>query len=159
MTMRARFVLAALLCAACATPEVGRPGADADLAISLSRDASSGRPALVVTLTNRSQRQICIRADVLRNPNSGDLDLSMRDATGRAVRYRQNPGFIPPPLMETVRVDPGGTTHAQAYLDDRFELGPGGMPFPQGMSAQASIPYGYCEETFSLRATSAWQPI
>jgi hypothetical protein len=159
---RARYLLVALLCVACATPNAGRPAAEGELAISLSRDVSrevSGTwPILVVSITNRSQHQICIQRDTLQNPDSYGMELHLYDARGRAVRPGPE-GFIPPPLEGIVRLEPGGSTRGQYYLNGRFRLRGAGTPFPRGMSAQVSFAYGYCGHDWELRATSTRQAI
>jgi hypothetical protein len=159
---RALFLAAALLCVACATPGAGRPRAEGELAIALSRDVSrevSGTwPILIVSITNRSPHQICIQRDTLQNPDSYGMELHLYDARGRAVRPGPE-GFIPPPMEGIVRLEPGGNTRGRYYLNGRFELGENATPLPPRMNAQVSFPYGYCEDTWARRATSARQPI
>jgi len=145
-----------LLSAACATPPVSE---GSDLAISMSREVSDSRPMLVVAVTNRSRNRICIRAEILQNPYSEEMNLKLRDARGRSVRFYPSRGIGPPPLLEIVHLGSGETVRARYYLDSRFRLGISGRPFPRGMSAQATFQYGYCDDTWSLRATSAWQPL
>jgi len=157
---RARFLAAALLCVACATPDAIRRSAEADFAISLSRDVSENRPVLVVTITNRSQSQLCIQKETLQNPRTHQMELHLYDARGRAVRPSGGGGFLPPPLEGNVRLEPGEVARAEYFLDRRFRLPGGGTPFPSGMRAHVSFPYGRdCSEVWALRATSARQPI
>lgn len=149
-------LLAGLLAVAFATPPVSQAP---ELAISISRDASGARPMLVVTIANRSTTRICIPAEILQNPYSEEMDLKLRDARGRSVRFYPSRGIGPPPLLDIVHLGSGETVRARYYLDSRFRLGGSGRPFPRGMSAQATFQYGYCDDTWSLRATSAWQPL
>ena len=127
------------------------------LQISQRRDVLANRPVLIVELTNRSQTAICIRVDALE-PDSGEMIVRMRDSNGRSVRY-QPPGLMTPPLEGTFRLEPGASVRRPYYLDIRFILQNRGVPFPEGMRAQSSVRYGICDDVWSLRATSAWQPI
>jgi hypothetical protein len=157
MSRRSWLLLPALITIACATPHVASPPAG-DLAISLHRDVSGVRPVLVVTITNRSDKPVCLRAEVLQNPYSYEMNLRLRDRSRRPVRYRES-GFVPPPIRGHVRLDPGATGRGEYFLDSRFRLRAAGNPFPSGMSAQAAFPYDYCDGSTSLRAASTWQPL
>lgn len=128
------------------------------LRLLLNRDFEDGRPMVRVTVTNLTTRPICIRADALQNPYSHEMDLRMRDAQGRIVRYR-DPGFIPPPLTGVVRVEPHASSSGRTYLDARFNLAQGWSPFPAGLRLQAAVRFGYCDDTTSFWARSTWQPI
>jgi hypothetical protein len=150
-------LLPALMIVACATPNVALPAAG-DLAISLHRDVSGVRPILVVTITNRSDKPVCLRAEVLQNPYSYEMNLGLRDRGRRPVRYYE-PGFLTPPIRGNVRLEPGETGRGQYFLDARFRLRAAGNPFPSGLSARAAFAYDYCEDSAPLRATSAWQPL
>lgn len=158
VTMRRRL-FPALLCLTVSFPAVARSD---DLAISLSRDVAAGRPVLAMTVVNRSERTICLRAELLGNPGTGEIaPIRLRDARGRPIRASRDPeGYIPRPIPGVVRLDPGDVTRAHYYIDWRFDW-PGGMgrPLPPAMSAQVTFRYGYCEDTRALRATSTWQPI
>jgi hypothetical protein len=148
----------ALISVACATPDVASPASPGDLTILLHRDASGAHPILVVTITNRSDKPVCLPAEVLQNPDSYEMDLRLRDRGRRPVRSHE-PGFLIPPIRGSVRLEPGQTARGQYFLDSRFRLRAAGNPFPSGMSAQAAFPYDYCDDTSSLRAASAWQSI
>lgn len=155
--MRA-YRIAVLLSAACATPVVAEPAGVADMEISLSRGVVDKRAAVLVAITNQSRNSICIRTEALRNPESGEMHISLRDSLGNTLGYRDS-GFIPPPLEGATRLEPGETVQAHNFIDWRFPLAHHGIPFPDGMTAQVSFHYGYCDDVWSLRATSTWQPI
>jgi hypothetical protein len=158
MSGRFCLFLAALMTVACATVDVAAPASAADLAISLHREVSGGHPVAVVTITNRSDKPVCLRAEILQNPDSYEMDLRLRDRGRRPVRFHE-PGYVLPPIRGNVRLEPGQTARGQYFLDSRFRLRRAGNPFPPGMSAQAAFQYDYCDDTSSLRATSAWQSI
>lgn len=155
--MRASSI-ALLVFAACATPVVAEPAERADVDISLSHGIMDARAALLVAITNRSRNPICIRTEVLRNPESGEMHIRLHDSLGNALSYRRA-GFIDPPIDGATRVEPGETVHLHDFVDWRFALPHDGIPFPEGMSAQVSFHYGYCDDVWSLQATSTWQPI
>lgn len=155
--MRA-YRIAVLFSAACAAPVVAEPGEGTDMGISLSRGVVDARPAVLVAITNQSGNPICIRTEALRNPESGEMHVSLRDSHGNSVRYRGS-GFIPPPIEGATRLAPGETVRLHNFLDSRFPLANHGIPFPDGMTAQVSFHYGYCDDVWSLQATSTWQPI
>lgn len=158
--MRAAFI-AILIVSSCTAPRAEplaeRPIAAEDLAISLRRDTLEGRPILVVELTNRSHDPLCIHADALQNPYSGYMQLRLRDSRGRRIGY-QPPGLIEPPIEGVIRVEPGGVERRPYFLG-RFILRNNGVPFPQGLSAQASVRYGICNDIWAREAISEWQPI
>jgi hypothetical protein len=147
-----------LLLAACATPQVADTSSVGELEFSFTRDVSGARPLLIATITNRSANQICIGAEMLHNPGTGEVNLRFRDARGREVRGVESGGLPPGPLPGMIRLDPGANTQGRYYLDWRLRLRREGAPLPQGLSAQISFPYGHCEDIWSLRATSAWLP-
>jgi hypothetical protein len=155
--MRASYI-ALLLSGLCATPAVAEPAEGTDVGISLSHGIVDSRAALLVAITNRSRNPICIHTDALRNPASGEMYIGLRDSRGRALRHR-GAGFIDPPMAGAVRVEPGETVQAHNFVDWKFGLAHDGIPFPEGMSAQVSLHYGYCDDVWSLQATSTWQPI
>jgi hypothetical protein len=158
MSRRFCLFLAALMTVACATTDVAAPASAADLAISLRRDVSDARPVVVVTITNRSDKPVCLRAEILQNPYSYEMDLRLRDRGRRRVRFHE-PGYIPPRIRGNVRLEPGETGRGQYFLDSRFRLRAAGNPFPSGLSARAAFLYDYCDDSAPLRATSAWQPL
>lgn len=143
-----------------------------DLAIALSRTVADGRPALAMTVTNLSAREICLSAELMGNPGTGAIaPIGMRDLRGRPIRLSPDLGGTPPiPIPGVVRVAPGAQARATYYIDWRFAW-PRGMnaPLPRGLSAQVSVHYGhcegprcdtgYCDEAISLRSTSGWQRI
>jgi hypothetical protein len=155
--MRASLILSATL-AACATAAIVPTRATGEIAISMRRDTESDRPTLLIKVTNDSPYQICIRRDAIQNPYSYEMDLEMRDAKGRAIRYNES-GYIEEPLEGDVQVKPGTTAEGKHYLHPRFKLRNQGRPFPQGMSIRASLSYRRCDSLDQLVATSAWQPI
>ena len=65
-----------------------------------------GRPAVVVTLINRSQSPVCVRAEAVENPYSYEMELRLRDAQGRKVGLHRS-GFLPPPLETVIQIAPG----------------------------------------------------
>lgn len=161
--MRRRLAVAALLSATCASGACATAVGDeisptGELAISLSRSVLERRPILVVTITNRSASPICIQAEVLKNPNSEEMHLIVRNVRGRTVRLRWREGFIIPSIPGLVRLRPGEATRGQYYLDWRLGLREGGR-FPRGMSAHVTYEYTHCDESAPLRAPSAWQPL
>lgn len=156
--MRSLLLAAALLSAGCATPEVEQPGSVGELEISFSRDVSGARPVLVATITNRSANQICIGTEMLQHPDTWAVNFRFRDSRGRAVGGGPGRGLPAPSLPGLVRLDPGGSTQGRYYVDWRLRLRRAGVPVPRGLSAQISLPYGHCDDIWSLRATSAWQP-
>lgn len=133
-------------------------GPAGELAISLSRDVLAMRPILVVTITNHSERPICIRKEMLENPNSEEIGLMVRNARARTVSLRWREGFIIPSIAGLVRVAPGDTARGQYYLDWRLRLREGGR-FPRGMTARVSYEYDHCGDSAPMRSTSAWQPL
>jgi hypothetical protein len=149
------LLLPALTTVACATPPVASPATASDLAVSLRRDVSGDRPILVVTITTRSDNPVCVRAEVLQNPYSYEMSLGLRTRYRHPVGYHES-GFVPPRIPGNVRLEPGATGRGEYYLDSRFRLPRTGTPFPEGMSAQAAFSYDYCDDSLSLRATSAW---
>lgn len=129
-----------------------------DVAISVSRDTEASRPTLIVTITNRSERTLCISADTIRDPYSQEMDLMLRDRMGRDVR-RYRSGFLPPPSGALVRLEPGDHVRGSYYLDSRFRLRGGWPAATPGMTIQANFRYGYCDDATSRWARSDWQPI
>jgi len=100
--MRRRLAVAALLSATCASGACATAVGDeisptGELAISLSRSVLERRPILVVTITNRSASPICIQAEVLKNPNSEEMHLIVRNVRGRTVRLRWREALSYPP--------------------------------------------------------------
>lgn len=140
------------------TPPANVPAGPAhDLSISLSRDLAEPW-VLVVTILSRSQNPICIRTDALRNPNSGQMHLELRDSRGRPLASRPS-GFIPPPLEGLVRLEPGASTRGHYHLNLRFRRISSSRPFPAGLSAEASFLYDYCDNSWALQARSNWQTL
>jgi hypothetical protein len=133
-----------------------------ELAISLSREVANRRPALAMTITNRSARTICLSAELLGNPDTGEIaPIGLRDFSGRPIRLSPNRGGnIPIPIAGVVRLDPGDTARAHYYIDWRFDWpGSRDRPLPRTLTAQVAFDYGYCEDAWSMRAISSWQPI
>jgi hypothetical protein len=152
------FLAAAMFSASWAMPGVPELPEVANLEISLSRGIVDARPVVRVAITNQSQFPLCIRTEALQNPESGEMQVSMRDPFGNALRYRHG-GFIDPPMRGTTRVRPGETIRVYDFLSSRFLLPNNGVPFPEGMTAQVSFHYGYCDDVWSLDASSTWQAI
>jgi hypothetical protein len=157
--MRAKLLALVLSCAASSSPATQRSVPADELDISLSRDVDDGRPILVVTIMNRSTKQICLEADALRNPETWAVDVELRDARRRTVRPRTVTGFLIPPLSGAVSINPGNSERANYYLDVRFRLLRTGTWPRQRFSARISLNYRHCDDSAPLRATSAWQPI
>ena len=170
--MQHHAAIGLVLLTACATPGDVRSPSFRALAIALSPGWIEERPALVVSVTNRSDAAICIRADAIRNPGSYEMDIRLRDARGRRVRLYPARGYFEPPLDEIIRVEPGTSLEGQYYLD-RFEPIGARRPLPRGWQAQARVKYGNCQpreaycdgriglcpDAWSSRATSRWQPL
>lgn len=159
---RALLLWAVALVAACkAGPEMSldtQPSSEGNLSISLVRETMDARPVLAVTITNVSGNPICMLADALQNPNSGEMHLRLRDSRGRPLAFYPR-GFVPPPLEGVVRIDQHASVTGRYYLDTRFRRINSDRPFPAGLSARASFLYDYCDNTWTLRAMSAWQAI
>lgn len=152
------ILFAALLVASCAAPQIGVAPVSNEVAISLGRETAEAGPILVMTVTNRATSPICIRTELLQNPETFDLGLSLRDLRGRTARNWE-PDLLLPPLTEPVRINPGASVQGRYHLAARVRLKDGGRPFPRGMSAQVFFRYDHCDGTLSLRAASEWQAI
>ncbi|HMG48485.1 MAG TPA: hypothetical protein VK614_13640 [Allosphingosinicella sp.] len=155
---RSHFFIAALLCAGCATPDAGRAAGRDDLEISLSR-GSPTLPILEVTITNRSASPICIARDALENPRTYAIAVHLYDATGNAVAYREERGYVVAPLEGVVRVGLGGVVRARIDLLGTFRFPAGDISLAPGMSAHVEFSYRYCGYDWELGATSTRQPI
>jgi hypothetical protein len=167
--MRRSFLLG-LLALTAATPAASQ---SRDLAIALSRTVADGRPALAMTVRNVSAREICLNAELMGNPYTGEIaPIGMRDPRGRPIPLSPDLGGTPPiPIPGVVRIAPGAQARAFYYIGRRFAWPRGSnTPLPRGLSARVSIHYGhcgddprcdtgYCDEAISLRSTSGWQPI
>lgn len=168
-----QLLIGLLALCACATVREEQPSPLNDLEIALGAGWAEDRPTLVVTITNRSNAPICISADVLRNPESHELDLRLRDARGNRVSAYRVSGYIEPPLREIVRVEPGMSSRGQYYLDSRFGRIGRRLRLPNGWRAQALFQFGNCQpreaycdgriglcpDAWSARAVSTWQPL
>jgi hypothetical protein len=156
--MRSILLLSIFTIAACASP-AGRANPNVDpLSVRLAYSNVEGHPALLVTMSNRTATEVCIRAELLRNPYTYAMDLRLRDSRGREVK-REEPGFLPPPIMEPVRIAPGASVRGQYYLDARFKLKRSAEQSQTGMSAQAAFRYDACDGSQSLKIMSSWQRI
>lgn len=167
--MMRRWFLLGLLALTGSNPAWSQSG---DLAIVLGRAVADGRPALAMTVTNRSANEICISAELMGNPATGEIaPIGMRDQRGAAVRLSPDLGGTPLiPIPGVVRIAPGEQARAYYYIDWRFAW-PAGVhaPLPPHLNAQVSVRYGhceghrcdtgYCDEAISLTATSGWQRI
>jgi len=161
--------LPGLLILSVSSPAASQSG---DLAIALSRSVAEGRPALAMTVTNRSAREVCLTAELMGNPATGEIaPIGMRDQRGRPIQLSPDLGGTPlVPIPGVVRIAPGAQARAYYYIDWRFAW-PSGMhaPLPRRLSAQVSIRYGhcegdrcntgYCDAATDLDATSDWQRI
>lgn len=156
--MRLVFLLGILIAAACAGPPGRAGGTVGGPTVSLAYVKVEGRPSLAVTIINRTDADVCIRAELLRNPYSYAMDLRLRNGRGTEVK-REKPGFLPPPIMDPVRIAPGKSVRGEYFLDARFKLRKGEKQILKGMSAQAAFRYDGCDASQSLRAVSAWQRI
>lgn len=156
--MRVRILLCGMATAACVGPQAVQHHATGEIAISLARDNSKTRPTLLATMTNRSQGDVCIRAELLKNPYSYSMDIRLQDSTGRSVKFKE-PGYLDEPIMDPVRIGPGESVVASYFLDTRFKLPDGGQSLPKGMSARATLRYDSCDGSLSQQAISSWQRI
>lgn len=92
----------------------------------------------------------------------------LRDLRGRVLR-ESDPGYVPGPLMEVIRLLPGENAASRIDLQSRFE-----RPLGRGWSARAAFRYGNCQphprcdpryedgdctDYSSVRTWSQWQPI
>ncbi|MBV9884679.1 MAG: hypothetical protein JO276_16845 [Sphingomonadaceae bacterium] len=148
-----RLRLLSLLSLAAFLPATARA---ADLAISLRRGLVDARPTLNVTIVNQSRNLVCIRKEALRNPYSGEMQVSLRDAFGSALPVPPS-GFLDPPLQGAMRLRPGDSVRTYVFLDSRLPLPHHGSPFPDGMSARVIFRYGYCDDVWSWQAVSTRQ--
>lgn len=170
-----QFLISLLILGGCATlvqPTASQASPSAAPLVRLTSGWIEDRPALVVSITNRSNAPMCIRAEALRNPWSNEIHLRLRDARGRQVGLYRAHGSSEPQLDETVRLEPGMATQGQLYLE-RFKRVGQGRPLPTGWRVQAQVPYGDCQpreaycdgrvglcpDDWSARATSSWQPL
>lgn len=173
--MRNRLLISLLLLGSCATTrepihsEFNPSGAPS---ITLGPGWVEGRPVLSVSIANRSNVPICIRADALQNPGSYEMDIRLRDDRGRRVSLYPAHGSFPEPLSEVIQLDSGASVQGQFYLDRFRRLGRN-RPLPNGWRAQAGFQYGdchpveaYCDgrlgqcpDAWSSRAASAWEPL
>jgi len=156
--MRAHFLLCGIATAACTTPQPVQPAASGDLALSLARASSEAGPGLVVAMTNRSQADVCIRAELLKNPYSYEMHIRLKDARGRAVPLKRS-GYLNELIMDPVRIAPGASVEGRYLLGWRFKLPSSGKALPEGISARATLRYDACDGSLSQQATSAWQRI
>jgi hypothetical protein len=156
--MRAYFFLGAVGTTACAGSYAMPAVATADFVLALTRTSNEGRPVLVVTMTNRSQADVCIRAELLKNPNTYEMDIRLRDGNGSSVKFK-DVGFLREPIMDPVRITPGLSVQGHYYLDARFNLPGDGKRLPNGASARVALHYDGCDGSLSQQATSAWQRI
>jgi hypothetical protein len=156
--MRLLYLLV-VACAGC-TPQAPRvelaPQPDVD--ISFTRSVERDRPMLLVTISNRSVRPICVQRELLQHRYTYAMDLRMRDGKGHELS-RYDPGFLPPPLAGTIMIRPGESESGSYYLDARFKLPENGKIVPKGATVRASFRYGLCEEVSSVTVTSSWLPI
>jgi hypothetical protein len=139
-------------------PVVPQDTGESALAFRLARGTSEFGPVLRVTVANRTQRAVCVRAEALRNPRTQEMLLYLRNAHGRELRW-QNPGIIPPPMEGIVRIEAGSSAEGSYYLRGRFMLPDDWEPLPHGWHARAAVRYGPCENATSHWAASAWQPL
>jgi hypothetical protein len=173
--MRPSFFPALFTLASCATPErlpSSQSSRAAENALHLDIEGRSigGRPAMVVTLTNRSRTPICVRGDAVENPYSYEMELRLRDAHGRKVGLHPS-GFIPPPLQTLIQLAPGKSAQGHYWLDTRFKgIGEGDW-VPSAWRARAAVRFGtcadvegycngrigLCPDARSRRAVSDWQ--
>jgi len=156
--MRPELLLVATLIGACASPQMRLPIEVGDLALTISRTTFEDRAALVVLMTNQSQAEVCVRAELLQNPYTYEIDLNLRRADGRAVKQHQ-PGFLPPPNVAPIRVAPGRSVQGRYYIDSRFKLKDAAKNLREGMSAKASFRYDACDGSQSRQAVSTWQRV
>lgn len=157
--MRGKLLAAVLFCAVSSSSMPAQSSPTGELTFSLSRDVDDGRPVLVVTITNRSTRQICFEAEVLRNPATWDVNVELRDSRRRPIRRRIITEFLIPPLTGVVSIDPASSERARYYLDSRFRLLRTGTWPRRRFSARISLSYRHCDNPTPRRTTSPWQPI
>lgn len=156
--MRVLVLAGALTVAACAAPRAMSPVAAGEIAFTLTAASGDAGPILLVALTNRSQADVCIRAELLQNPYTYEMDVRLRDRDGRPVRFKR-PGFVREPHIEAVRIAPGAKVQGRYDLAQRFKLPGEGKLLPRGMAAQATARYDACDGSLSRQASSDWQPI
>lgn len=156
--MRLIYLMGFLTLLACEGPNAQAGIALNRLMVSLAQGTSEARPVLMVTITNTSQSDVCVRAELMQNPYSYAMDLRLRDSKDREIK-QEKPGFLSPPIMDPVRIAPGHSVSGRYYLDARFKLKLRAKSFLEGMSAKAAFRYDDCDGSQSQRIVSDWQRI
>lgn len=147
---------------ACVTSDREEVRAHQDLEILLNRGVAADRPVLLFTVTNKSKEPMCIRSDVLQNPETHEMDVKLRDTHGR-VFNQATKGYIPEPRVTgIISIEPDGSAQGSYYLDWKSEEAVAEGLSRDGWSAQLAFDYGSCSNFTKdgpRRATSSWQPI
>jgi hypothetical protein len=165
--MRVGIWLAPVVAGGCATAADPQRTGSHEFAFAISQGRADGSPVLLVTITNRSQRPVCIAAEALQNPFTYEMDVEARDLRGRHLTY-SNPGYILEPLRGVVRLNPGTSSRGYYHLS-RFRAVTD-RRLPRGTSVRVAFRYGDCSRSsacrwddctdiWSRQAQSAWVPI
>ena len=156
--MQANWSGTALLLISCAHPQSSGTTAPQDLGIVLSLAVSNSAPVLIATVVNRGETPVCIATEALQNRYTLEMNLKLRDSSGAPLKH-ERPGFIPPPLQGTVRLEPGASTTGEYYIRARFNLRGTKSLKPGTASARAAFQYDHCDGSRTLPADSGWQRI
>lgn len=98
--MRGLALFLILLVSACAASLQATDNSP-ELMISLSRDDTT----LVSVIKNSSDGPICISSDVLQNEHTREVTVELRQ--GQRILKEIDRGYIPEPLRDYVRLEPG----------------------------------------------------
>jgi hypothetical protein len=169
--MRIVALLAFVAPSACAPTLRPQPVAVDGPEMTLALGHSEHGAIIIISIRNRSDAPFCISAEAIRNPDTIEMELRLRDPGGAPVRVLTRHPFTSQPIRETVRVDPSASVEGRYYLDSRFPPAATGRPLSPGYRARARFHYGdchpieaYCDgrigtcpDVWSLRADSGWR--
>lgn len=156
--MRSHFLIVGMATAACATPQTTQPRATGVLAISLARASGEAGPMLAVAMTNTSREDVCIRAELLKNPYTYEMHIRLSDHRGKPVALKRS-GYLNDLILDPVRIAPGERVEGRYYLNSRFKLPGDGKAMPAGLRGRVEFRYDPCDQSLSQEATSVWQPV
>jgi hypothetical protein len=138
--MKMTVIASTLLLVGCATTD-DRKFTTGELEVMLSRERGAAHSSLKARLTNRSAGPHCLIADIVRNPGSHEVTLTLRDPRGRTVT-EMNRGYPGDYQPEAVRLEPGEIRSTEYALQGRFARRTG----DKGWSVQAHFRFGTCEK-------------
>jgi hypothetical protein len=156
--MHARLLIVGIATAACAAPQAMQRHATGVLAISLTRGGDDAGPMLTVVMTNTSREDVCIRAELLKNPYTYEMQIRLINAHGKPVKLKRS-GYLNDLIVEPIRIAPGSYVEGRYYLNTRFNLPDKGKSLPADLRARVEFRYDACDGSLSQEATSIWQPV